>query len=91
MPSAEVGGMESSATLAEEFGLSDKELQSLNAQLNKGCSEVRLLEGRRNIILNFDAAHRLTSIRQTFTDTELTIRIREFRVRIARYLVRIAC
>ena len=66
MPSSELGGLESSAALAEEFGLSDKERASLVAQLGEGRREVRLLEGRRNIILNFDSAHRLTSIRQTF-------------------------
>jgi hypothetical protein len=35
-------------------------------QLDQGKREIRLLEGRRNIILNFDTGRRLMSMRQEF-------------------------
>ena len=76
MPSSELSGVESGFALAEEFGLSDSERVSLMAQLDQGRREIRLLEGRRNIILNFDSTHKLTSMRQEFVprDEEFYLR-----------------
>ena len=66
MPTSELGGVESGVALAEELGLIGAERISLMAQLEQGRREIRLLEGRRNIILTFDSTHKLTSMRQEF-------------------------
>jgi hypothetical protein len=66
MPSTELHGLESTAALVAEFGLSDLERASLVRQLEAGKREVRLLEGRRSIVLSFDVTHRITSMRQEF-------------------------
>ena len=66
MPTSDFGGVESGFAIAEELGLSDTERINLMSQLEQGRREIRLLEGRRNIILNFDPTHKLTSIRQEF-------------------------
>lgn len=66
MPSSELRGVESAVALAEEFGLSEKERANVMAQLDSGRREIRLFEGRRNIILNFDSDQRLVSMRQEF-------------------------
>ena len=64
--SSELDGLENVASQIEEFGLSERERESLIWQLDQGRREVRLLDGRRNIILNFDANRKLVSIRQEF-------------------------
>jgi hypothetical protein len=66
MPLAELGEVESGVALAENLGLSDAERVSLMEQLDQGRREIRLLEGRRNIILCFDTGQRLISMRQEF-------------------------
>lgn len=66
MPTSDLGGVESGIALAEELGLSDAERINLMEQLEQGRREIRLLEGRRNIILNFDSTHKLTAMRQEF-------------------------
>lgn len=66
VPSAELGSAESGVALAEGFGLSDAERLSLTTQLEQGWREIRLLDGRRNIIMNFDSTLRLTSVRQEY-------------------------
>lgn len=54
------------AAMAEEFGLSEAEQTSLARQLGQGREEIRLLDGRRHVILKFDAQRRLVSMRQEF-------------------------
>ena len=66
MPASELGDVESGVALAESLGLSDAERVSLMKQLDQGKREIRLLEGRRNIILTFDTGRRLLSMRQEF-------------------------
>lgn len=70
LPAAELGDVESGVALAESLGLSDVERVSLMEQLDQGRREVRLLEGRRNIILCFDTGQRLISMRQEFIPRE---------------------
>ena len=66
VPSLEPSGVESVMSRAEEFGLSEHERTSLLKQLEQGRREIRLLDGRRNIILKFDSDQRLISMRQEF-------------------------
>ena len=66
LPADELGDVESGVALAESLGLSDAERVSLMEQLDQGRREIRLLEGRRNIILCFDTGQRLISMRQEF-------------------------
>lgn len=66
MLSSELRGDDHCAEMAAEFGLSEREQMSLASQLEKGKTEIRLLDGRRNIILNFDAEQRLVSMRQEY-------------------------
>lgn len=66
VPSSEPKGVQSFTMLAEEFGLSERERASLMRQLEQGRREIRLLDGRRNIILNFDSGRKLISMRQEF-------------------------
>ncbi len=66
MPASELGDVESGVALAESLGLNDSERVNLMKQLDQGKKEIRLLEGRRNIILNFDTGRRLKSMRQEF-------------------------
>ena len=66
LPASELGDVESGIALAESLGLSDAERISLIKQLDQGKREIRLPEGRRNIILNFDTGRRLMSMRQEF-------------------------
>lgn len=66
IPSSENSGLESVVSRAEEFGLSERERRSLVRQLEQGKREIRLLDGRRNIILNFDSGRKLVSMRQEF-------------------------
>lgn len=63
---AESKGVENGVSYMDEFGLSVGEHESLVAQLREGRREVRFLDGRRNIILKFDAEQRLISVRQEF-------------------------
>jgi hypothetical protein len=66
MPETELGWLDKTVSLAEAFGLSETERISLESQLERGQREVRLMDGRRSIVLSFDAAQRITEIRQEF-------------------------
>ena len=59
-------GLDNSIALAEEFGLSEKEYDSLIIQLSEGRKDIRLLDGRRIITMTFDEAYKVTSMRQEF-------------------------
>jgi hypothetical protein len=61
-----LGWLDKTVSLAEAFGLSETERISLESQLERGQREVRLMDGRRSIVLSFDAAQRITEIRQEF-------------------------
>ena len=63
-------GSDGGAGIAGQFGLSAKEGNNLLEQLAQGRREIRLLEGRRAIILKFDAGLRLMSMRQEFISRE---------------------
>jgi len=63
---AESKGVDHIVSYMDEFGLSVSEHERLVAQLREGQREVRFLDGRRNIILKFDAGQKLISMRQEF-------------------------
>lgn len=60
------GSLDNRTVLAGQFGLSEKEGNNLMKQLAEGRREIRLLEGRRAIILKFDSNLTLMSMRQEF-------------------------
>lgn len=64
--SGESNGREPSFNLAKDYGLSDSQWTSLKNQLAEGRKDIRLLDGRRIITLNFDSTYRVTSMRQEF-------------------------
>lgn len=66
VPTSKPTGVDSVMSRVEEFGLSERERASILDSLEKGKREIRVLDGRRNIILKFDSDQRLQSVRQEF-------------------------